>query len=80
MTHQNMRLKTQCGHNLEEENMTYTEQIEMKISEIVLELSDMGRYGIGQLAGVLVERRPDLAVALKVSIEECEKDKENATQ
>jgi hypothetical protein len=48
--------------------MTLTEEIELKASNLILELESMGKYGIAQLAGVLVERRPELADELALCI------------
>jgi hypothetical protein len=48
--------------------MTLTEEIESKASNLILELESMGKYGIAQLAGVLVERRPELADELALCI------------
>ena len=48
--------------------MTLTEEIELKASNLILELESMGKYGIAQFAGVLVERRPELANELALCI------------
>lgn len=48
--------------------MTITEQIEVKAARLILELEEIGLYGIGQFAGVLVERRPELAEQLVLAI------------
>jgi hypothetical protein len=48
--------------------MTLTEEIELKASNLILELESMGKYGIAQFAGVLVERRPELADELALCI------------
>ena len=54
--------------------MTLTEEIELKASQLILELESMGQYGIAQFAGVLVERRPLLAQSLKIAIDLNEKE------
>ena len=43
--------------------------IDLKASELVLELEKLGMYGIGYFAGLLVERRPNMAEQLRVAIE-----------
>lgn len=42
--------------------------LELRCSELVLELDALGHYGLGYFAGILVERRPLLADELIVSI------------
>lgn len=49
--------------------MTLTEEIEVKAAWLILELESMGKYGTAQFAGVLVERRPELAEELRIAIE-----------
>lgn len=49
--------------------MSAMKDLELRCSELVLELEELGYYGLGYFAGVLVERRPALADALKAAIE-----------
>jgi hypothetical protein len=43
--------------------------IDLKASELVLELEKLGLYGLGYFAGLLVERKPNMAEQLRVAIE-----------
>lgn len=60
--------------------MTLTEEIEVKASWLILELESMGKYGTAQFAGVLVERRPELAEELRIAIELNQEELKNVTQ
>lgn len=42
--------------------------IDLRASELVLELESLGHYGLGYFAGLLVERRPALAEELIIAI------------
>ena len=42
--------------------------IDLRASELVLELESLGHYGLGYFAGLLVENRPLLAEELVVAI------------
>jgi len=42
---------------------------ELRISDLALEIDSIGHYGIGYLAGVLVERRLATAKALYAALE-----------
>jgi hypothetical protein len=42
--------------------------IDLKASELVLELEKMGLYGLGYFAGLLVERKPNMAEQLRIAI------------
>ena len=42
--------------------------LDLKASELVLELEKLGMYGLGYFAGLLVERRPILAEELVIAI------------
>lgn len=44
-------------------------EIDLKASELVLELDSIGNYGTGYFARVMVERRPELAKALYAALE-----------
>lgn len=49
-------------------------EIDLKASELVLELEGLGHFGLGYFAGLLVERRPllaeELVIAIKLNQEE----------
>ena len=42
--------------------------IDLHASELVMELEALGHYGVGYFAGVLVERRAELAEELAIAI------------
>jgi hypothetical protein len=43
-------------------------ELDLRASELVLELEGLGMYGLGYFAGLLVERRPMLAEELVIAI------------
>jgi hypothetical protein len=43
--------------------------IDLKASELVLELESIGNFGTGHFARVMVERRPELAKALYAALQ-----------
>ena len=43
--------------------------LDLKASELVLELEKLGMYGLGYFAGLLVERKPNMAEQLRIAIE-----------
>jgi hypothetical protein len=43
-------------------------EIDLRASELVLELEGLGSYGLGYFAGLLVERRPTMAEELIIAI------------
>ena len=45
------------------------DDLELRCSDMVLSLEELGQYGLGYFAGVLVERRPSLAEELIVAIQ-----------
>lgn len=50
--------------------------IDLRASELVLELEKLGMYGLGYFAGLLVERKPNMAEQLRIAIEINQKELE----
>lgn len=49
--------------------MSKMKEIDIEASNLVLGLESIGLYGLGYFAGLLVERRPELAEQLRIAIE-----------
>lgn len=49
--------------------MSKMKDIDIAASQLVLDLESIGLYGLGYFAGLLVERRPDMAEQLRIAIE-----------
>jgi hypothetical protein len=51
--------------------------IDLKAAELVLELEKLGLYGLGYFAGLLVERKPNMAEQLVLAIKLNQEEMQN---